>query len=121
MSTSRHPGKRRKRLTEEAPYCHWCDQKVYFYVPGPGENMPDSAATLDHYYAKGDKRRETNESPSVLSCYRCNQKRGNTKSEEFGNKLEINQKLGKRLNKNSPLTSTIYDLITPEIREKLKW
>ncbi len=104
---------------KEAPYCHWCDQKVYFYVPGSGEDMPDSAATLDHYYAKGDKRREANEVASVLSCYRCNQKRGNTRPEEFGNKEEINLKLGKRLNKNISLTSSIYELIPLEIREKL--
>lgn len=36
-----------------------------------------------------------------------------------GNKREINSEPSKRLNKDGPLTSTIYDLIPLEIKEKL--
>jgi len=32
---------------------------------------------------------------------------------------EMNSKAGKHLNKNEPLTSMIYDLISPEMKEKL--
>ena len=35
------------------------------------------------------------------------------------NNQEMSSKSGKRLNKNDPLTSKVYDLISPEIKLKL--
>ncbi len=113
------PTKKRKKLVERSPFCHWCKKKVHFYIQENGQKMPASAATLDHYFAKGDERREDSQIPAVLSCFKCNQIRGNMRPENFKNELEISPKYGYPLNVIKPLTSKIYELIPVEIREKL--
>jgi len=113
------PTKKRKKLVVQNPHCHWCGKKVHFHIQELGQKMPDAAATLDHYFAKGDERREDSTTPAVLSCFKCNQIRGNMRPENFKNKLEINPKYGQSPNGTKPLTSKIWELISPEIRMKL--
>jgi len=80
------------KLLKDSPYCHWCKCEVRKFKPGPGRPPPEWAATLDHYYAKGDKRRGGKTPiPRVLCCYGCNQKRGDMKPEDWENKLGNNQ------------------------------
>lgn len=63
--------RRRKRLHENNPHCHWCG---ILTVEG-GSPRHANAATLDHVYSRLDPRRASGPSPVVLACYSCNQRR----------------------------------------------
>ena len=110
---------RKNKLLEDFPYCHWCKREVRKFEQWPGCASPAWGATLDHFYAKGDKRRRENTNPVVLSCYRCNNKRGNTKPEKWANKLGINKDKREERNSCKLLTSMIKDLISEEMKRKL--
>ena len=70
------------RLFESSPYCYWCGQKLY-YPPRRLGRVLDHAATLDHIFAKDDKRRKKGGDKIVLSCYLCNNTRSNMKPEDW--------------------------------------
>jgi 5-methylcytosine-specific restriction endonuclease McrA len=84
---------RKKRYFEllferEQGKCFWCERKVIHYNDPSGKQESDQA-TLDHLinkvYGGGNNRRNL-----VLSCYRCNHKRGNTPLKTWIKKLNFN-------------------------------
>lgn len=76
--------KLRSKLVKQNPYCFWCNQLTLNYKNFVRHN---AAATLDHLIpeSKGGKHIREN---LVLSCYGCNQKRGNTDAVEWLNNIK---------------------------------
>ena len=64
--------KRRKRLWNENPNCYWCG-KLTSMTSKEGSH---DFATVDHVVPRSKGGRNYYEN-TVLSCYDCNQKKGN--------------------------------------------
>ena len=75
--------RRREALFEQHPYCYWCEEKVVPFEWTKGKKTPPNSATIDHLYAKNDKRREKDNASIVLSCHRCNGARGDMGPERW--------------------------------------
>lgn len=78
MANSRYMRKRRARLMEKDPHCHWCGVKVIYYPLKKGETMPNNFATLDHLVSRYYKPRfdpKMKQKTMVLACFKCNMKR----------------------------------------------
>jgi len=55
--------------------CIWCERTVVMHKRKEGEEDPDNMATTDHLIPKPFRKHGEN-SPKVLSCLKCNTKRG---------------------------------------------
>ena len=92
--------KEKRKLFNLHPYCYWCKQRLYY--PSAGGKLLSHAATLDHIYTKRDERRKSNDKV-VLCCYLCNNRRGETRPEIWGNnRVVIRKKVATRITIFSP-------------------
>jgi hypothetical protein len=69
--------KRREKLWQADPHCHWCGCLT---VPPSGaakmKRIPKNMATLDHLRSRYDSSRGSDcEEATVLACWQCNQRR----------------------------------------------
>lgn len=73
--------KRRLKLWEEDPHCHWCGCLT---VWPNGHRQKPTTATLDHLRDRYDPQRGSDKSlATVLACYACNQARGRARTLSF--------------------------------------
>ena len=84
----REAGRNRRRVLDLwalSPKCHWCGVATVLESPGPIH--PPNRATLDHFYPKRIRARTPkgikHAGHTVLSCYRCNQSKGERTAGEF--------------------------------------
>ncbi|KKN79629.1 hypothetical protein LCGC14_0338330 [marine sediment metagenome] len=114
MMADKQKQKRRKRLFEAHPYCHWCGAEVD-NSPFVSHQPPSpDAATIDHRYGKLDPRRRSTLDPdamSVLSCWECNNRRGQEDADKLGIK-ELRRRSGRWPKKDRPLVGLRYFLRT---------
>jgi hypothetical protein len=69
------------KLMKIDPHCYYCGIGLIWYKTTGNEKLPHNFATIEHLYDKyePEKRREFHkkcQSQTVISCFRCNQKRG---------------------------------------------
>lgn len=73
--------RRRERLMQIDPHCHWCGIEVIYYALPEGKQMPDNFATIDHLYSRLNEQRKEktfaygHEMTLVLACHKCNHER----------------------------------------------
>jgi len=87
VSLSKNKKKRRERLFNEHPYCHWCGVGLIQIEHIRHKSDPSNMATIDHRYGKLDPRRKDTQDPdaqSVLSCWGCNNRRGQEDADRLG-------------------------------------
>ncbi len=78
------------RLFAVSQTCRWCGILTRRIVPAKGEQSPDDMATFDHLVEGSNVMRpEPISRPGVLSCYKCNQIRG----EEYRQRRAAHRKL----------------------------
>lgn len=112
MSLSKNKKKRRERLFQEHPYCHWCGIEVIKHAHTPHRPDPPNVATIDHRYGKLDPRRRDTQDPdaqSVLSCWECNNRRGQEDADKLGIE-ELRRRSGRWPRKDRPLVGLRYFL-----------
>lgn len=82
-SKNNYLAKRRIRLMEKHPFCHWCNRPLKLYPDYPekyqNKPMPEDYPTIDHLNSKtGLKKRPDPKMKArtlVLSCPSCNNNR----------------------------------------------
>src|SRR6185503_18043250 len=79
MSSQSRIIRRKQRLYNQYPFCHWCGIALVLVVSDNGR-LPDNAATIDHLRSRFDLTRQepkinAYEERTVLACYGCNQRR----------------------------------------------
>lgn len=77
------------KMMEYTNRCFWCNRIVKIYDEDlTYKQTPENCATRDHVFTKSDKRRCVYKklkiaSPCVLSCFKCNGRRGDTIFEAY--------------------------------------
>lgn len=67
-------GRRRRKLWEANPQCHWCG--VLTVIDGRCNSRNPTRATLDHLRSRLDPKRGTDfDESTVLACWKCNNER----------------------------------------------
>lgn len=96
--------KRRERLLEKDPHCHWCNIEVIFFSLKKHQVTPDNYATIDHLNTRYYKRRRQQFSSGqvqtcVLACNKCNWERNEEETQSLSiEELRYRSGYYKRLN-----------------------
>ena len=67
--------KYKEMLVKEFGRCFWCKREVKIYPHEHGVTRPADEATLDHLKSKNVGRVKGENTPKVLACRKCNEKR----------------------------------------------
>lgn len=69
--------KHKEMLVKEFGRCYWCkiEVKIYPQEEYLGKPLPDDTATLDHLKSRNVGRVKGENTPKVLACRKCNEKR----------------------------------------------
>lgn len=70
-------------LLEKVGVCYWCKIKVYDYQQIDGQPHPKDTATIDHIISRAEGREKGEVVEKVLSCGKCNTKRGKVAFKKF--------------------------------------